>query len=247
MRIGTTIALASLRGPVPLAKLLAALDVLSDGRVDAGVGPGSSERDYGALGIPFEERWPRFDEAVRVLGSLIGRGEVAGEALRFFSLPEAELTPAPRQPDGIPIWIGSWGSEAGIRRVARLADGWLASAYNTTPEDFARARSALRDELRRLGRDEQLPNALSTMWTWVTEDRAEADRVLSQTLAPLLRRDPAKLRSQVCVGSAEQCADLLSRYAAAGCERVQLWPLGDEARQVELIAERVAPQVESRV
>src|SRR3954447_23185599 len=57
MQLATTVSLVSLRGPVPLAKTLAALDLLSDGRVIAGVGPGSSARDYEALGVPFEERW----------------------------------------------------------------------------------------------------------------------------------------------------------------------------------------------
>src|SRR5438045_903166 len=79
---------------------------------------------------------------------------------------------------GIPIWMGSWGSAAGLRRVSRLADGWLASAYNTTPGRFAAARERLPDGF---------PNALSSMWTWVTEDRAERDRVLREVLAPLLR------------------------------------------------------------
>src|ERR671921_208282 len=63
MELATTVSLVALRGPVPLAKTLAALDLLSNGRVVAGVGPGSSERDYDALGVPFEERWERFDEA----------------------------------------------------------------------------------------------------------------------------------------------------------------------------------------
>ena len=80
------------------------------------------------------------------------------------------------------------------------------------------------------------PNALATMWTWVSQDRAEGDRVLTEVLAPVLRRDPDELRAQVCVGPAEHCAELLSRYAEAGCERVYLWPLGDEPRQIELVA-----------
>src|SRR6266567_8553136 len=70
MELATTIALVALRGPVPLAKTLAALDLLSDGRVVAGVGPGSSERDYDAVGVSYAERWERFDEAVAILRSL---------------------------------------------------------------------------------------------------------------------------------------------------------------------------------
>lgn len=216
MELATTVALVSLRGPVALAKTLAALDVLSGGRVVAGVGPGSSERDYDAVGIPFEERWPRFESAVVELRSLLGA--------------DSPLEPAPQRAGGIPIWLASWGSKAGMRRVARLSDGWFASAYNTNPEAFAAARQSLPDGF---------PNALVTMWTWITEDAADAERVLRDVMAPMLKRDPEVLREQLCIGSAERCAELLSRYAAAGCERVHLWPVGDEPRQIELAATAV--------
>jgi alkanesulfonate monooxygenase SsuD/methylene tetrahydromethanopterin reductase-like flavin-dependent oxidoreductase (luciferase family) len=244
MALATTISLLALRGPVPLAKTLAALDVLSGGRVIAGLGPGSSKLDYDAIGMPFEDRWKRFDEAVTILRALLGRAP-APELTRYYPLPDVGLTPPPLQDGGIPLWIGSWGSAAGLRRVARLADGWLASAYNTTPERFASGRDLLAGELPRHGREaDGFPNALVTMWTWVTEDRAERDRVLHDVLAPLLKRDPEELRGQVCVGSAESCAELLSQYAGAGCQRVYLWPLGDEPRQLELVAGQVAPRIE---
>src|SRR6266511_569301 len=88
--------------------------------------------------------------------------------------------------------------------------------------------------------------SLATMWTWVARDRAEGDRVLAEILAPLLDRVPDELRGQVCVGPAEHCAELLSRYAEAGCQRVYLWPLGDERRQIELVAREVVPELVSR-
>jgi alkanesulfonate monooxygenase SsuD/methylene tetrahydromethanopterin reductase-like flavin-dependent oxidoreductase (luciferase family) len=247
MGLATTVSLATLRGPVPLAKMLAAIDVLSDGRLVAALGPGSSERDYQILGIPFEERWKRFDEAIAVLRALL-RGQPMPEQPRYYPVPpDVELAPGPRQRDGIPLWIGSWGSRAGLARVARAADGWLASAYNTTPERFSDARGALARALEENGRESDgFPNALATMWTWVSKDQAEADRVLADVLAPVLKRDPDELRPQVCVGPAERCAELLSRYAEAGCERVYLWPLGDEARQLELVAEAFAPQLRRR-
>jgi alkanesulfonate monooxygenase SsuD/methylene tetrahydromethanopterin reductase-like flavin-dependent oxidoreductase (luciferase family) len=214
MTLATTIALPVVRGPVALAKALTALDVLAEGQVIAGVGPGSSERDYRAAGIPFEERWKRLDEAIVRLRALL-RGE------------DDDIVIEPRRGE-IPVWIASWGSRAGMARVARAGDGWIASAYNTTPERFEAGRAAL---------PAGFPNALATMWTWVAKDRAEGDRVLRDVLAPVLRRDPDELRSQVCVGPAGHCAELLARYAEAGCERVFVWPLGDEARQIELVAE----------
>jgi alkanesulfonate monooxygenase SsuD/methylene tetrahydromethanopterin reductase-like flavin-dependent oxidoreductase (luciferase family) len=223
MELATTVALVSLRGPVALAKTLAALDLLSGGRLVAGVGPGSSERDYEAAGIPFEERWKRFDEATARLRALLQ--------------PDSELAPAPRRDGGVPLWIGSWGSKAGLRRAARLGDGWFASAYNTTPERFGAARASLSEELRARGGDpDGFPNALVTMWTWITADAGEAERMLRDVLAPLLRRDPDSLRDQLCIGTPERCAELLSRYAEAGCQRVHLWPLGDEPRQIERAA-----------
>jgi len=217
MALATTVSLAVLRGPVPLGKALTALQILSEGRLVAAVGPGSSERDYEAVGIPFEERWKRLDAAIAQLRELVD----------------------------VPLWIGSWGSDAGLRRVARAGDGWLASAYNATPDHFTEARERLGRELEQRGRNAAgFPNALATMWTWVTEDRAERDRVLEDLLAPILKRDPDELRDRLCIGPAEHCAARLSEYAAAGCGRVYLWPLGDERRQIELVANEVVPRIE---
>jgi alkanesulfonate monooxygenase SsuD/methylene tetrahydromethanopterin reductase-like flavin-dependent oxidoreductase (luciferase family) len=244
MDLVTTLSLVALRGPVPVAKTLAALDLLSDGRLIAGVGPGSSERDYDAVAMPFEERWKRFDEATAILRGLL-RDEPLPESPRYYAVPDAPLAPGPIRSGGVPVWIGSWGSRAGLRRVAELGDGWFASGYNTTPERFRVAKGALSEELQARGRDgDRFPNGLVTMWTWLTEDAGEADRVLREVLTPVLKRDREDLRDQLCIGPAERCAELLARYADAGCERVHLWPLGDEPRQIELAATTVLPSVQ---
>ncbi|MEU4606251.1 LLM class flavin-dependent oxidoreductase [Kribbella sp. NPDC023972] len=244
LTLATTISLVALRGPVPLAKTLVALDVLSGGRLIAGVGPGSSRRDYDAVGIPFDDRWNHFDEAVTVLRALLGRAP-ASRRTRLYPMPDEQLLPSPVRPGGIPLWIGSWGSPAGLRRVARLADGWLASAYNATPEQFATARKHLSAELTACDRPAySFPNALVTMWTYVTEDRSERDHVLENVLAPLLNRDPEDLRDRLCIGPAAHCTELLSRYAQSGCQRVDLWPVGDSPRQLERFVTRVAPHID---
>jgi alkanesulfonate monooxygenase SsuD/methylene tetrahydromethanopterin reductase-like flavin-dependent oxidoreductase (luciferase family) len=223
MTLAMTAALPVIRGPFALAKALAAIDLLSGGRLVAALGPGSSKRDYDLVGIPFEERWSRFDESLAVLRALLERRPPP--AARHYPLP-AGLELAPGRP--IPLWVASWGSPAGLRRVIKYGDGWLASAYNTTPERFAAAREQLPDGF---------PNALATMWTYVCDD---PDRVLRDVLGPLVGRDPDELRDRVCVGSAAHCADLLHRYAEAGCQRVYVWPLGDEQRQLERISAAAA-------
>ncbi len=242
MTLATTVSLPVVRGPVQAAKTLSALDILSGGRLVIGVGPGSSARDYAAVGLPFEERWPRFEEATCALRALL-EGDPAGFEGEFYSTRDIVLAPA-RRP-GPPIWVGSWGSKPGLRRVARLADGWLASGYNTTPETFRRGLSYLAGELTRAGKEpEGFPNGLATMWLHVTEKRQVAERVLGEILAPMLNRPVEDLRDQFLpVGSAEACAERVAAFAEAGVQRLYVWPLGDELRQLELFRERVVPLV----
>jgi alkanesulfonate monooxygenase SsuD/methylene tetrahydromethanopterin reductase-like flavin-dependent oxidoreductase (luciferase family) len=242
MTLVTTAGLPVVRGPVQLAKSLAALDILSGGRLVAGVGPGSSAGDYAAAGLAFEERWRRFDEAVQVLRVLLhGDGDSAGFEGEFYATRGVELEPRPVQRPGPPIWVASWGSPPGLRRVARLGDGWLASAYNTTPGRFREGLDRLAEELRRLGKaPERFPSAIATAWLHVTEDTAAAERTLGEVLAPMLHRPVEALRSApLLIGPAEVCAERLAAFVAAGARRVFVWPLGDEVRQLELFRERV--------
>jgi len=230
LTLATTVALPVLRGPLQLAKALTALDVLSDGRMLVGVGPGSSARDYATLGLPFDERWRLFNESIPVLRTLLEGGELA---------PRSPQRPGP------PIWIGSWGSPAGLRRVARLGDGWLASAYNTTPDAFAAGLERLGPALRDAGKDPaSFPNALATAWLYVDDDPARVEHVLADVLAPMLNRPvESLLELALPIGPAEVCAERLSAFAAAGVERVFLWPLHDDVQQLELFQNRVAPLV----
>lgn len=225
MTLMTSIALLVIRGAAPLAKALAAIDLLSGGRLIVGAGPGSSAKDYATVGVPFEERWKRFDELVPKLRS-------------FWK----ELEPHPVQ-DRIPIWIGSWGSEAGLRRTARLGDGWLASAYNTTPAKFSRDLETLGALLSNRALDKRdFPNGIATMFFHVTEKRAEADDVVS-FLSALLRRPGDELRDRFLIGSADECMQKVQAYGDAGAQRILVWPVRNELRQLELFAERVAGPV----
>jgi alkanesulfonate monooxygenase SsuD/methylene tetrahydromethanopterin reductase-like flavin-dependent oxidoreductase (luciferase family) len=154
MTLATTVSLPIIRGPVPLAKTLAAIDRLSQGRLVVAVGPGSSEKDFDSVGVEFAERWARLEESIGVLRA-VWRSTSTPFVGNFYSTDGISLDPHPTRPEGPDIWLGSWGSPAGLRRTARLADGWLASAYNTTPEMFGEAWARLRDLLpaHRSGRE----------------------------------------------------------------------------------------------
>jgi alkanesulfonate monooxygenase SsuD/methylene tetrahydromethanopterin reductase-like flavin-dependent oxidoreductase (luciferase family) len=126
-----------------------------------------------------------------------------------------------------------------------LADGWLASAYNTTPDQFALGLAKLRDPLKNVGKDPaRFPNALATMFMYITENKAHAERVLSQTLFALLNRPVEQMRERLLVGGAEVCAEKLAAYKRAGVQRLFIWPVADEIDQLELFQQKVAPLVD---
>jgi alkanesulfonate monooxygenase SsuD/methylene tetrahydromethanopterin reductase-like flavin-dependent oxidoreductase (luciferase family) len=132
-----------------------------------------------------------------------------------------------------------------LRRVARLGDGWLASAYNTTPSTFGEAWSKLRDELDRRGRaGPAFPNALATTVMYLTEDDSEARKVLEDVVAPTLNRKPEEIGGRILVCSPSEAIDRLSRYVEEGSQEVYLWPALDEVAQLECFAEQVAPRVQ---
>ncbi|MFC7532496.1 LLM class flavin-dependent oxidoreductase [Actinoplanes sp. GCM10030250] len=242
MRLATTVALPVVRGAAALAKAAAALDILSGGRLVLGVGPGSSARDYALAGLDFDERWPRLDDAIRAIRAHLG-GASAYEKDGGASAYEKGLVlqPAPVRLAGPPIWIGSWGSEAGMRRVARLGDGWLASAYNASPAQVAEARARLGVALERAGkRLDGFECALATMWIYVTDSGSERDERLS-ALGRMLNRPAEQLRERVLVGPAAECAATLRAYAEAGIDQVFVWPLADPHDQLERLMRDVVP------
>ena len=241
MRLATTVSLPVLRGPVQLAKAMTTIDRLSGGRVVMAVGPGSSPRDYEITGVDFGERWKRLDEAVQAMRAL-WQPDQEPYVGRFYSTEGIELLPEPAQTGGPPIWIGSWGSGAGLRRTARLGDGWLASAYNTTPAEFAVAWAELQALLADEGKDAStFPNALATMWFHITDDTAEAERIFRRRLAPTVNRPEDILRARLPVGPAAAFAEKLDAFRDAGVQQVLVWPVTDEHRQLELFCEQVIP------
>jgi alkanesulfonate monooxygenase SsuD/methylene tetrahydromethanopterin reductase-like flavin-dependent oxidoreductase (luciferase family) len=117
MRLATSVLVLPPRGILVTAKLYASLDVLTGGRVIAGVGTGSLYRDYEIVGMDHNEMWPRFEEGVSAMRAYLTPGAQPFKG-RFYDTDGVNLEPKPVQKPGLPIWIGSWGSDAGLRRVA---------------------------------------------------------------------------------------------------------------------------------
>ena len=241
IRLATSVLLPAVRNPFVAAKMLATLDHLSGGRLVVGVSAGSYEPDYAAAGVPFDERWRRLDQSILALRA-IWRDDDVPDGAGPYALRDVNMRPRPQQPGGPPIWIGAWGSPAGLRRVARLGDGWLASAYNTTPEKFTGDWSALQATLPRFEKDPAtFPNALVTMFTYVTDDRREIDRAVERKLGPAVGRTSSELSARLMLGGPEECIGLVRAYADAGVQRIFIWPAANEIEQLRIFAEQVMP------
>ena len=143
---------------------------------------------------------------------------------------------------GPPIWVGSWGSDAGLRRVARLADGWLASAYNTTPELFGDAWHAPPGAARgpREGPRHVPERAGDDVVLHHRRPRRSRPRSSQERVIPTVHRPEEMLRERLPIGPPELFAEKLTAFATAGVQRVFIWPVADEATPARALLERGA-------
>ena len=142
IRLGTGICLVPQRNPIYTAKQVADVDYLSQGRVDFGIGIGWLREEFAALGVPWERRADRTRECVAVMKTLWcdETSEYKGE---FYELPACRQYPKPIQTPHPPLYFGG-ESDAALRRIARVGQGWY--GFNLEPDEFAN-RLARLDEL----------------------------------------------------------------------------------------------------
>jgi alkanesulfonate monooxygenase SsuD/methylene tetrahydromethanopterin reductase-like flavin-dependent oxidoreductase (luciferase family) len=175
------------------------------------------------VGVPFEERWQRFEEAVSATRALLLGGSFEGH---FYAV-EGPLEPLSAQPSGPPLWVGSWGSDAGLRRAVRLGDGWLASAYNITPGQFRDRWDMVQKLLGEARRDPaDFANGIATMWFHIDDRRA--NDVLEERLAPVIHRPSEQLRERLAFGPAEAVVEKLIAFPR--CRRAVDVPVAGRRR-----------------
>jgi probable F420-dependent oxidoreductase len=163
---GTFVMVIGMRQPVWLAKQLASLDRLSDGRVALGVGTGWMPEEYSALGVSPARRGARTDDCIQVLRKLWTEPTPAHDS-EFVSFPPLHCNPKPVRDGGVPIWVGGHG-DAALTRVVRHGDGWLPAGGD--PEELAGALPRLRELAERHGRD---PASIGIATTVTALDPAE--------------------------------------------------------------------------
>jgi F420-dependent oxidoreductase-like protein len=153
LRLGTMVTGIHYRHPAVLANMAAAVDIISGGRLELGVGSGWNEEESGAYGIELgtvTERFDRLDEACQVLIGLLSQ-ETTDFDGRFYQLTAARNEPKGPQRPHPPICIGGGGEKRTLRITAKYAQHW--NFPGGTPADFARKRDVLAEHCAEVGRD----------------------------------------------------------------------------------------------
>jgi len=148
VRLGTSVLVLPLRPPLIVAKTVATLDALTGGRVVLGVGAGWLREEFDLLGQPFRTRGRRMKEAIRVLKACWSDDPVSFDG-EYFQLSPFGMDPKPRQGARLPV-LGGGESDAALRRVAEVCDGW--HPLNLTPDGVEERLRRLRDLVVQAGR-----------------------------------------------------------------------------------------------
>ena len=239
IRLGVAVIIATTRNPALLAKQLSTLDVLSEGRLIVGMALGGMSWTYPLFGGPEERRVRHFVESVGVMKALWTqeRAVFDGELWRLEGVP---MSPRPVQRPHPPLWFGT-GHPVGLRRTARLADGFI-GAGSTTTNQFREHVQIIRGELDRRGRDPESLQISKRVYIALDDDSDRAERRVNDLF--VASRDRTDMGSDMAVwGSVEQCVEGLMEVVEAGAGMLMLDPLFDHEEQIERLASEIAPKL----
>lgn len=149
--LGTLVLCTPFRNPALLAKMAVTLDEISNGRVILGLGAGWHEPEFEALGVPFDHRVSRFEEALQIISPLMREGSVDFRGT-YYQAPNCEIRPRGPSPHGPKILVGSSGPRM-LRLLARYADSWNTNWLGMPPGPFPERRAALEEACAAEGRD----------------------------------------------------------------------------------------------
>ena len=226
----------SFRHPAFTARMAAAVDDLSNGRLTLGLGAGWQEREHTLFGFDLLEpkaRFDRFEEGLEVVTRLLQRDEPLTFEGRYYQVRGATLLPRPQRPGGPRILIGGDGNRT-LANVARYADEW--NCVMLIPQNFDRKNRRLNELLHEQGRNPDSVRRSMMTGCIFGHDEAALHAKLSAR-----NRTVGQLRERgFVVGSASQVNEQLQALERAGVQRVMLqWLELDDLTGLEALAKAV--------
>ena len=240
IRLGSAVIIATTRNPAMLAKQLSTLDVLSGGRLTVGTALGARPWTYPLFGGPSERRVRHFVESIGVMKALWTqeRAVFDGELWKLEGVP---MSPKPLQKPHPPLWFGG-RHPTGLRRVARMADGFM-GAGSTTTSQFREHVQIVRRELDRRGRDPARFPISKRVYIAIDDDADRAEARLREWFGAWYRN--ADMGSAVSVwGSVDACVEGLTEVVDAGAGMLMLNPVFDQPEHLERLAAEVGPELQ---
>ncbi len=234
IRVGTCVHLLLFRNPVVLAKELATMDYLSNGRIILGASLGGRDWEYQALGLTTQGRVSKFVESIKVIRALWSE-PVVNFTGKYFDLKDVKLFPKPVK-RRIPIWIGA-ANEKAIARAGRMGDGYIMTSAGT-PELFKKNWEIVTKSGQDAGRDMAQIEPAKLAYTYVSNVPREAHDVLKRWAdAQYLTNYDVKVN---CIyGTPDDCIAKIRQYLDAGVRTMILGPQTSDVRQIEMLRDKV--------
>ena len=177
--LGTCLIDMLFHNPVVLARRFATLDVLSQGRVIAGLGIGWSKDEYEVSGVPFERRGQRADEFLQML-KRIWTDEVVEFKGQFYSIPASKIGPKPVQKPHPPMLLGGFSPKT-FSRIVSYADGWLPVAGFGALEQLEQTINGLREDARKANKDPSKIRIFALTYPTLMDSSSSAQQRLPMT------------------------------------------------------------------
>lgn len=246
VRFGPMVSPMTFYHPVLLAKMAAAVDTLSGGRLDLGIGAGWNEYEHTMFGVPFpplKERMDRLECGARAIRAL-GAGRPATIEQPHYPLRSAQSHPLPTH-GRLRLVVGGRGEKRTLRIAAEFADEW--NATRVDPDEFRRKQEVLAAHCGTLRRDPSSITRSLMVPLAIGRDSVDVARRIAAARAifpALPDAERAWREASFLAGAPDAIAADLNRWAAAGCERVLLQMLDqDDIAALELFARTVMPAV----
>ena len=242
IKLGTGVLVLPMRNPVVLAKQIASIDHISNGRLTLGMAAGWYKREFDAVGVDFHQRGKIMDLNLDILNALLTDDWVTGE-FGPYNLRKARMFPKPVQQPRPPLLIGGYVDRV-LKRAAVKGDGWLTYFY--LPDAFAADWAKVCNFAEEAGKDpatliscNQLPIVvgprdkvegpmnewLNTEWDFSSWSKSTPDSAI--------------------MGTAEECVEQLQAHIETGIDRIIFVPYRYEMEQVEAIATDIIPKLQA--
>ena len=242
IRFGPLVSPLSFRHPTHTARMAAAIDDLSGGRLTLGLGAGWQEREHQHYGwelLDIPQRFMRFEEGLQIIRMLLTSDTPVSFTGKYFAIQDAILLPRPKRPGGPPILIGGNGERYTFPFAARYADEW--NGIYLTPQQYMQSKSKLDMLLIQEGR--QPEHLRRSLMTGCIFGRTEEEVRQKAYLRSQGKSNPQELRQRgIVIGTSDEIIQQIVELDHAGVQMVMLqWLDLEDITGLETFGSKVLP------